>query len=316
MNPIHKAILRVMSSPKINIVRDYKLIRDIQRTLLPQLTPRLRQRYQILDRKIYSRDGSHEIPIRVFQPPGNRKRPGALIFFHGGGWVVGDIDTYTPTCIYMAKMTGQPVFSVDYRLAPEHPYPAGPEDCYWATKMLYEHTNWLGVRSPGEITLIGDSAGGNLAAVVSLMLRDRGRLPTGRQILVYPAVYWDYTETNPFRSVVENGQGFGLTARRIEEYMTLYEPDRQKRQTPYIAPLLAGDLSNQPDTLVITAEFDPLRDEGEAYGRALEAAGNKVRICRVRNTAHGFISYPRFAPSVRTLYKEINQFLSSKEFGY
>ena len=144
---------------------------------------------------------------------------------------------------------------------------------------------------PEDIVLVGDSAGGNLAAVVSLMGRDRGVFQVKRQILLYPATYNDHSpETSPFESIRENGQDYILTSKRLCEYWELYlSPDDW--YDPYAAPLLEKDLTGQPDTLIITAEHDPLRDEGEAYGKALAEAGNRVVINRLEGAIHGFISH-------------------------
>ena len=307
MKIIHKLLLKITSSRKIDMKKDYKLVRRLQHIF----TPDIKILYGILDRKICSTDDSHDIPVRIFLPKKNRKT-GALIFFHGGGWVIGDIETYSHICMNMVKTTGLAVYSVDYRLAPEHSFPAGLEDCYRATVAMFEHPDWLELEDISKITLVGDSAGGNLAAVVSQMLRDRGCEIPARQILLYPLTYWDHSEDSQFESLRANGADYGLTAKKIEDYMTLYEPNIEKRKNPYIAPLMAKDLSCQPDTLIITAEFDPLRDEGEAYGDALQRAGNRVRVYRIHNAVHGFISYPKFDGSVVEAYKEINAFL---DFG-
>lgn len=306
MNIIQKLLLKITSSWKIDLKKDYKLVRRLQHAVFPEN----KILYRILDRKIYSEDESHDIPVRIFYPKKNRKA-GALIFFHGGGWVIGDILTYTSACINMAELTGRIVYSVDYRLAPEHPFPAGLEDCYRAAAAMFDHPDWLELEDISEITLIGESAGGNLAAVVSQMFRDRGRDIPAKQILLYPSTYWDHSEGSHFGSIHTYGSDYGLTAERIEDYITLYEPDPHKRKNPYISPLMAKDLSCQPHTLIITAEFDPLRDEGEAYGDALHRAGNRVRVHRIRDAVHGFIAYPKFASPVVEAYKEINVFLDS-----
>ena len=296
MNRLKKMVLKALSSPKINMKEDYLWIRKIQRMISAKP-----KKYLILDRKIYSEDSSHDIPVRIFCPK-KREHGDALLFFHGGGWVIGDIDTYTHVCVNMAELTGRVVYSVDYRLAPEHPYPSGLDDCCRAAEVLLAHNS--------KLTLIGDSAGANLAAAVSLRLRDKGRIVPEKQILIYPITYWDHSESSPFGSIRTNGYDYGLTSKKVREYMELYQPDSNLRRSKYISPLMAGDLAGQPDTLVITAEFDPLRDEGEAYGEALSKAGNRVKIHRVNGAAHGFIVYPKFAKSVKEAYSEINGFLN------
>lgn len=296
MNRIIKMVLKAFSSPKIDMKEDYPLVRKLQNLF----APKPKKDYLILDRKIYSEDFSHDIPVRIFYPRKMEHSDG-LLFFHGGGWVIGNIDTYTNVCINMAELTGRTVYSVDYRLAPEHPYPQGLEDCFRATEVLLDDS---------KLTLIGDSAGANLAAAVSLMLRDKGKAVPKKQILLYPVTYWDHSDASPFKSIRTNGVDYGLTSKKVREYMELYQPDSSLRKGPYISPLMAEDLSRQPDTLVITAQFDPLRDEGEAYGIALRKAGNRVRIHRILGAVHGFIAYPRFAKSVTEAYREINDFLN------
>lgn len=243
----------------------------------------------------------------VYQP-NQSCRPGILIFFHGGGWVTGNIDSYTKVCANMANQTGHIVISVDYRLAPEHPFPAGLEDCYQATREVFLKLGLMDCKAE-NITLIGDSAGGNLAAAVSLIARDRGGFQPGRQILIYPATFNDHSENSPFASVKENGTDYILTSKRIQDYMEMYVPDVKDRTSPYFAPLLAENLSNQPDTLIITAEFDPLRDEGEEYGRRLEESGNRVQAYRMKDALHGFFSLPWTSEYVIKCYNIINEFL-------
>jgi len=304
MNIILRLLLKIPSLLKIDIQKDYQLVRRLQRAVFPdKILP-----YRFLDKEISAEDHSHAIPVRIFYPPKERQA-GALIFFHGGGWVIGDIGTYTHICVNMAEVTGRAVYSVDYRLAPEYPFPAGLEDCYRAAATMIDHPDWLDLEDTSKITLVGDSAGGNLAAVVSQMFRDQGREIPAKQILLYPSTYWDHSEDSPFESIRAFGSDYGLTLDNIEDYMTLYEPNVDNRKNPGIAPLLAEDLSDQPDTLIITAEFDPLRDEGEAYGEALERAGNRVKVHRILGVAHGFISYPKFASPVVEAYKEINAFI-------
>lgn len=305
MNLFVRLILKVVSSPKINMQEDYVWVRKAQQLF----SRKPKKSYRIMDRKIYSEDQSHDIPVRIFYP----KEPlneDVLIFFHGGGWVIGDIDTYTSACINMADLTGRVVYSVDYRLAPEFPYPSGLEDCYRVAETLMSQLELSGLLDASQITLIGDSAGGNLVAAVSLLLRDRGKQIPNKQILLYPVTYWNHTKSSPFKSIRTNGYEYGLTAKKIQEYMEMYEPNSVNRKNPYISPLMATDLTQQPKTLIITAEFDPLRDEGEMYGIALKESGNDVVIQRIGGAVHGFITYPKIAAPVTATYQAINEFLN------
>ncbi|GAB3054384.1 alpha/beta hydrolase [Sediminivirga luteola] len=284
---------------------DYEKVRRMQRQLAALPVPR----YRAGNWQTLPGDGDHQVPVRVFQPK-ERKRDDLLLFFHGGGWVTGDIESYTPACTTMADLTGCVVVSVDYRLAPEHPFPAGLEDCYRMARLVLEDPQRAGAGETGEVVLIGDSAGANLAAAVSLLLRERGQRGANRQILFYPVTHWDHDPaTSPFPSVRHHGEGYRLTNTEVQDYFELYVPDPEQRRDRLVAPLLAEDLSGQPETLVVTAELDLLCDEGEAYGRALQEAGNAVRIHRVEGALHGFIVLPRFSRSLREAYEVINEFL-------
>lgn len=305
MNPVKKAALKVISGTLLNVKKHYKIYRGI----LSAANPYFKPIYHALDRKIMVDD--REIPVRVFHPK-QRGSSKILIFFHGGGWVTGNIDSYTHICANMADSTNHVVVSVDYRLAPEHPFPAGLEDCYCATREIYLNLGLLRC-TQNDITLIGDSAGGNLAAVVSRMARDRGEFLPSRQILLYPSTYWDHSENAPFPSVKENGSDYILTAKRIQNYMELYAPDETDRRSADVAPLLADDLSNQPETLIITAQYDPLRDEGEAYGRKLREFHNHVAICRMDDALHGFLALSKKSDAVKRCYEIINDFLSDED---
>lgn len=305
INPVVRAVLGLFAAPRLNMREDYRKVRLFQR-----LAAGPTGRFHTLDRSILAADG-HEIPVRVFLPK-ELTHDDVLLFFHGGGWVIGNIDSYTPSCAALADATGRIVLSVDYRLAPEHPFPSGLEDCLRVTDVLLRDPDALDLDDLTGLTLIGDSAGGNLAAAVSLTLKERGGPMPSRQILLYPATWYDHDpETSPFDSVREYGAGLRLTAAEVLDYMALYQPDAEARRTPLIAPLLATDLTGQPDTLVVTAEMDLLRDEGEAYAEKLREAGNLVHLERSPGSLHGFMTLPRFAKPVLRLYEVINDFLAT-----
>jgi len=303
INKAMRTALAALSYPEIDIKKTYHMQRELQKISALRLKkPRL---YRVWEHTVL-REG-HEIPVRIFTPSEETSYP-VLIFFHGGGWVTGNIDSYDSVCTDMAALTGRTVVSVDYRLAPEHRFPAGLEDCYAVVRDIFLHNELLGTR-PEEIALIGDSAGGNLAAAVSLMARDRGEFLPARQILIYPATGNDHTEDSPFPSVRENGTGFLLTAKRVRDYLALYRASDEDLKNPYFAPLLAEDFSRQPRTLIVTAEYCPLRDEGEAYGERLRAAGNQVEIVRMPDALHGYFSLPARFELVKKTYEVINAFL-------
>ena len=236
----------------------------------------------IEDRSIDGPDG--EIPIRVYDPRSDDEQTPLLVFFHGGGFVVGSLDTHDGVCRKLADETGYPVVSVDYRLAPEHPFPAGLNDCYAAVEWAAGASDEL--NTDGRLVVAGDSAGANLAAGVSLLSRDRDGPDIAAQILVYP-VAGDATETEAYE---QNGEGYFLTSETMEWFHDQYVGDDIDEGNIYASPRLAADLSNLPPATVITAGFDPLRDDGTAYAGRLADAGNEVTHHNFDGMIHGFFN--------------------------
>lgn len=303
INKAMRIALKALSYPDLDLKKTYKLQRQISNATHPYIKPL----YRIWDHTVTCKD--HEIPVRIFMPPEEEISKRILIFFHGGGFVIGNIDSYSAVCANMAKQTGHIVVSVDYRLAPEYHFPAAPEDCYTVTREIFLDATLFNVNQE-EITLIGDSAGGNLAAVVSLMARDRGEFLPSKQILLYPSTGNDYSDSSPFVSVRENGSDYLLTSKRICDFMDLYKSSDEDLNNPYLAPLISADFAKQPKTMIITAQYDPLRDEGEAYGRKLYEYGNDAEVYRMKDALHGFLSLPKHFVHVRKSYELINQFLN------
>jgi acetyl esterase len=225
-----------------------------------------------------------EIPVRVYRPnaPSARPRP-LLVWLHGGGWVIGDLQSADPTARDLAVQADAIVASVDYPLAPESPFPAAPEACHAVASWLAAHAGELGA-DPARIAIGGDSAGGNLAAVTALLARDRGGPEFKLQLLVYPVT--DCLMSHP--SVKENAEGYLLTASALNWFIDQYLPAGTDPRDPAASPVHAGDLKSLPPALVITAEFDPLRDEGEAYAARLDRAGVPVTVSRYDGMIHGF----------------------------
>jgi acetyl esterase len=226
-----------------------------------------------------------EIPVRVYSPKAQSPLP-ALIYFHGGGWVLGDLESHDHVCRALANSVPCAVISVDYRLAPEHKFPAAVDDSYAATHWIANHAGELGV-DPSRISVGGDSAGGNLAAVVSQIARDRGGPNIIYQLLIYPGT--DMQMSMP--SIDENAEGPLLTKAAMHWFVNHYLRSEGDRTDPLASPLLASNLRGLPPAFILTAECDPLRDEGEAYGRRLEDAGVTVKVQRYEGMPHGFFSF-------------------------
>ncbi len=241
------------------------------------------------DRTVPGPDGN-EVPVRIYWPAGDGPFP-VVVFFHGGGWVIGGIESHDGTVRSLVNKTGAVFVSVDYRLAPEHRFPAAPEDCYAATVWTVEHAAELNVDA-SRLAVAGDSAGGNLAAVVPLMARDRGGPAIAFQLLVYPCTDFD---VEAYPSMSDNREGYFLTQDAMVFFYGHYVEDADKTN-PYAAPIKAESPAGLPPALVITAEFDPLRDEGEAYAARLREAGVPVTATRYDGQIHGFFSMTAMLP--------------------
>lgn len=265
----------------------------------------------------------YEIPLRVFTPRDidfswrdglqvTDDFRGTVLFFHGGGWANGNVAFYTDACTTTAIRLERRVVSVDYRRSPEFRFPQAAEDCYEVARQLFAGTLLPDVRID-RIVLFGDSAGGNLAAAVSLMAHDRGEFAPRTQMLLYPATYNDHSPSSKFDSVRENGEDYLLTSREVEGYMEMYRSTPDDLTNPYFAPLLAPDLSGQPRSLVVTAEYCPLRDEGEAYAARLAEAGCDVSCYRMLDAVHGYFLYPSVLGLVKDTYRIMRHFLDGEE---
>lgn len=324
--PINKAVLaafKAASRIKPDIRKSYEAQR-VAEDVISKLTlpdPRCR-----IDEATATMADGFEVPLRVFTPLDidfslgsglkvTEDSRGTILFFHGGGWVNGSVDFYIDACTTTALKLERRVVSVDYRRAPEHRFPQAPEDCYEVARQLHAGT-LLADADAHNIVLFGDSAGGNLAAAVSLMARDRGEFMPRTQMLLYPATYNDHNPaTSWFDSVRENGEDYLLTSQDIVGYMELYRSSPDDLHNPYFAPLLEPDLSAQPRTLVITAEYCPLRDEGEAFAGRLDLEGSDVACYRVLDAVHGYLLYPSVFRFVKDTYRIIKHFLDGEELA-
>jgi len=255
--------------------------------LIEESTPEEFRTYY-LSRQVPPTENVHEIrdisaggvPCRLYRPNAN-KNLGLLVYYHGGGWVIGNLDSHDAVCRSLANKMGHAVLSVDYRLAPEHPWPAAAEDALCSLRWAYDNADELGI-NPDRIAVGGDSAGGNLAAVVS----QQRPVPLVFQMLIYPAT--DMTQSFP--SHQENAAGPVLTKGAMAWFIGHYMPKGSDLKDPLASPAFSPDnlLKGTPPALVITAEHDPLRDEGEAYGRRLIENGVPTSIIRYNGMFHSF----------------------------
>ena len=237
--------------------------------------------------------GDHgAMAARIYRPEADGPLP-TVVFFHGGGFVIGDLDTHDNQCRTVCREVEAVVLSLAYRLAPEDRFPAAVDDCRAAASWAAEHVDRLG-GDPQRIAVAGDSAGGNLAAVVAQHARDAGAPRLAAQLLIYPAV--DFRDDDSaYPSRVENAEGYFLTREDMRWFSDSYAEGADPAD-PRLSPLL-GDLEGLPPAVVVTAEYDPLRDEGEAYARALEAAGVPVVLERHAGMIHGFFDLSALSPA-------------------
>ncbi|MGI6106137.1 MAG: alpha/beta hydrolase [Raoultibacter sp.] len=320
--PINKAVLaafRAATHLKPDVKKSYRRQRAVEEVTSKLMIPDPRCRVD--DAVAVMKDG-YEVPLRIFTPLDieftlatgfevTEDSRGTILFFHGGGWVIGSVDFYFDVCTAMALNLERRVVSVDYRRAPEYRFPQAPEDCYEVARQLYTGS-LLPDADPANLVMFGDSAGGNLAAAVSLMAHDRGEFMPTNQILLYPSTFYDHSRSSLFESIRENGDDYLLTSEEIQGYMDLYLSSPEDALNPYFAPILAPDLVGQPRTLVITAEYCPLRDEGEFYAIQLAEAGCDVECYRMLDAVHGYLMYPSVFNIVRDTYHIIKHFLNAE----
>jgi acetyl esterase len=248
------------------------------------------------------------VPVRAYRPKGAAKDETlpALVYFHGGGWVIGDLDTHDVVCRTLANAARCAVFSVEYRKAPEAPFPAAVEDCFSAFEFIHENSNSLKV-NPNQLATGGDSAGGNLATVVALMARDAKGPPLAFQLLIYPGT--DQRMGHP--SIDRNGDGYLLTKKTMEYFRGHYLPNKADYTDWRASPLLAKTLAGLPPAYVLTAGYDPLLDEGKAYFEKLRKDGVSAEYREYSDMVHGFITSGRVLDTANTALAECARVLRS-----
>ncbi|MFK7934621.1 MAG: alpha/beta hydrolase [Saprospiraceae bacterium] len=256
----------------------------------------------IQDRSIAMRDDT-EIDIRIYRPVMDKVLP-VIVYYHGGGFVINDIETHENICRLLAKKNQAVVVSVGYRLAPEFKFPIPSQDCYDATAWVAQNAQELGVDAD-RLVVAGDSAGGNLATVVAMMARDQQSFSIAAQVLIYPCT--DGRLAHP--SIDKNGEGLLLTKVLMEWFMEHYLDQPDSVNHPYFSPLLAEDLSNLPPAFVFTAQYDPLIDEGKLYAEKLKAARVPTTYKMYKGMIHAFLGFTKLTKTAMQAQDDIQHFL-------
>ncbi|MBZ9607970.1 alpha/beta hydrolase [Clostridium estertheticum] len=252
---------------------------------------------------------SNQVPVRIYTPDRGNEFP-IIIYSHGGSWISGNIDDYDNICRRLSKNSNAIVVSVNYRLAPEDPYPAGLNDIYNVLQWAYKNAESIN-GDYSRICVAGDSAGANLSAVVSQRARDKDGPHITSQVLIYPSTNIYQLNTKSWSYFAMD---YNLTRENSEKFISLYTPRLQDRKSEYASPLLSKNVKGLPNTLIITAEFDPLRDEGEAYGNKLREAGVNVISTRYEGVTHGFVSMNKITSKSDEALIEISTYLK-KQFN-
>lgn len=258
-----------------------------------------------------------DVPVRIYRstadaPPGGR---GLLVYLHGGAFFLGSLETHDHVARALAKETGLTVVAVGYRRAPEAAYPAGLDDCYGVVRWAIENGRSLGWDGD-TLALVGDSSGGTFVAAVAAMahddaLRDGQGEHITHQVLFYPSLDLDFDEER-YASLRENAVGFGLETAGLKPFNAFYIESGADPDDPLVSPIKRQDLSGLPRALIITAELDPLRDEGELYGERLRAAGVEATVSRYAGAGHGFVQHFSWIPDYHRVYEETAAFLRSR----
>ncbi|WNJ18649.1 alpha/beta hydrolase [Pontibacter sp. G13] len=268
--------------------------------------------FEVEDRQIDGR--SCKIPIRIYKPEQSESLP-VIVYFHGGGFVLRSIETHDRVCRRLARDNRSIVVSVGYRLAPEHKYPAAVHDAYDATEWVAQHAESFGA-DPERLVVMGDSAGGNLAGAVALMARNNQGPKILQQVLLYPCTDGRFV----MPSTQQFGKGFILTKELMEWFYSQYAPDGMDMGNTYSALLLNENLQGLPPAIILTAQYDPLRDEGYAYAEKLKSAGVPVTYLESKGLVHGFMNLPKLSKRVLKAYQfireELNQVYDSQSLEH
>lgn len=285
---------------------DPKVMRAAEAERVPPLEDRL-PLHAVEDTTATTSSG--EVPVRIYTPF-EADSYGLVVYFHGGAFFSGSLDTHDNVARSLAKETGHKVISVGYRLVPEDAYPAGLQDCYGVVRWAAEHgqdLKWDG----GNLAITGDSSGGNFVAAIAAMAHDDGFDRITHQVLFYPSVDLDF-DVDRYASLRENAEGYGLETAGLKPFNTFYLDSGADPSEPLVSPIKREDLSGLPPALVITAEYDPLRDEGELYGHRLREAGVDAAVSRYAGANHGFVWNFDWIPEYYQAFRETGEFLNRR----
>jgi acetyl esterase len=304
--PLHPEIARIVAdlpdSPPGPL--DPAALRAGEAAMVPPLERRL-PLHSVEDMTAHTATGG--VPVRIYTPV-DAASYGVLVYFHGGAFFLGSLDTHDHVARSLAKETGLKVVSVGYRLAPEAAFPAGLEDCYAVVRWVAENSERLGWDGQ-TLALAGDSSGGNFVAAVAAMAHDEGFDRITHQVLFYPSLDLDF-DVDRYASLRENAVGNGLETAGLKSFNSFYLDSGADAADPLVSPIKRGDLSGLPSALIITAEFDPLRDEGELYGQRLREDGVNTTVSRYAGANHGFVQNFSWIPDYYRAFEETAEFLN------
>ncbi|SDC66880.1 alpha/beta hydrolase [Streptomyces prasinopilosus] len=259
---------------------------------------------------VTARTASGEVPVRIYTPA-EADRHGVLVYFHGGAFFLGSLDTHDHVARSLAKETGLKVVSVGYRLAPEAAFPAGLDDCYAVVRWVAEQGEGLLGWDGTTLALAGDSSGGTFVAAVAARAHDDGFDRITHQILYYPSLDLDF-DVDRYASLRENAVGYGLETAGLKPFNAFYLDSGADPADPLVSPIKRADLRGLPPALVVTAEYDPMRDEGELYGRRLKEAGVEATVSRYEGAGHGFVQHFSWIPEYHRVFEETRDFLGRR----
>ncbi|MBD9731225.1 alpha/beta hydrolase [Streptomyces sp. H28] len=255
---------------------------------------------------VTARTAAGDVPVRIYTPDA-AERHGVIVYFHGGAFFLGSLETHDHVARSLAKETGHKVVSVDYRRAPEAAYPAGLDDCHAVVRWVAGQGDALGWDGT-TLAVAGDSSGGTFAAAVAARAHDEGFDRITHQILYYPSLDLDF-DTDRYASLRENAVGYGLETAGLKPFNAFYLDSGADPADPLVSPVKRPDLTGLPKALVVTAEFDPMRDEGELYGRRLREAGVEATVSRYPGAGHGFVQHFSWIPEYHRVFAETRDFL-------